>query len=58
MKSPSIIRAFRRLPVSAATRCGWRGEKYRRTYISGVNEDYMTINNYKVAKAAASSTPI
>ena len=26
------------------------GEKYRRTYISGVNEDYMTINNYKVAK--------
>ena len=24
MKSPSIIRAFRRLPVSAATRCGWR----------------------------------
>ena len=26
------------------------GEKYRRTYISGVNEDYTTINNYKVAK--------
>ena len=26
------------------------GEKYRRTGISGVNEDYMTINNYKVAK--------
>ena len=26
------------------------GEKYRRTYISGVNEDYLTINNYKVAK--------
>ena len=26
------------------------GEKYRRTYISGVNEDYMIINNYKVAK--------
>ena len=24
MKSPSIIRAFRRLPVSAAIRCGWR----------------------------------
>ena len=29
------------------------GEKYRRTYISGVNEDYMTINNYKVAKAVS-----
>ena len=26
------------------------GEKYRRTNISGVNEDYLTINNYKVAK--------
>ena len=26
------------------------GEKYRRTGISGVNEDYTTINNYKVAK--------
>ena len=26
------------------------GEKYRRTSISGVNEDYTTINNYKVAK--------
>ena len=26
------------------------GEKYRRTNISGVNEDYTTINNYKVAK--------
>ena len=26
------------------------GEKYRRTGINGVNEDYMTINNYKVAK--------
>ena len=26
------------------------GEKYRRTYINGVNEDYTTINNYKVAK--------
>ena len=24
------------------------GEKYRRTNISGVNEDYTTINNYKV----------
>ena len=26
------------------------GEQYRRTYISGVNEDYTTLNNYKVAK--------
>ena len=26
------------------------GEKYRRTNISGVNEDYTIINNYKVAK--------
>ena len=56
-QKPEYYKGFRRLPVSTTT-LRVAGEKYRRTYISGVNEDYTTINNYKVAKAGASSTPI
>ena len=50
MKKPEYYKGLSPIASVGGDTLRVAGEKYRRTYISGVNEDYTTINNYKVAK--------
>ena len=49
-QKPEYYRGLSPIASAGAEPLRVAGEKYRRTGISGVNEDYLTINNYKVAK--------